>query len=234
MQTLGHCASCFILQSRRVETSDWSLTGRMHMPFERATKPCQALQNWEDAGTTQTVEGKKKKTTFPSLSMSGAQEAEENMKLSGQTQRAVYVLVSIMLQVTLCSSSSVACCSGKASWGYPGQSKRLCLRMLCQPCSQPPPGKIRCDGGWSQPAPSLPGRSEARHKSQQPWGTPNLHWAYGCPLHGPGHRVYRQFRVLWSCPPSPRGCLQKVGFGQQRGDFRQERLLQTRRGLLFS
>lgn len=30
--------------------------------------------------------------------------------------------------------------------GYPGQSKCLCLRMLCQTCSQPPPSKkIRCD-----------------------------------------------------------------------------------------
>lgn len=144
MQTLGHCASCFILQSRRVETSDWSLMGRMHMPFEWAAKPCQALQTREDAGTTQTVEVKKQKPSQASVHP-GAHEAEDKVKLWGRTQCAGYVLVSTMLEVTLwpfCPSSSIVCHSGKAGWGYPGQSKHLCLRMLCQPALDlHPPGR---------------------------------------------------------------------------------------------
>lgn len=94
--------------------------GRMHMPFEQATKPCQALQTREVAGTTQTVEVGE--NTLPSVS--GMHRAEDKMVLSCQTQGAVYVLVTVMLQVTPWPLFSFSCRVGlgRAGWGYPGRA----------------------------------------------------------------------------------------------------------------
>lgn len=61
METLGHHTSCFIIQSRSIKMSDHCLIRRMHVHFEWAVKPWQALQTWEDTGTTQVARGKLQK-----------------------------------------------------------------------------------------------------------------------------------------------------------------------------
>lgn len=70
--------------------SRWSLMGRMHMPFEQAAKPCQALQAGKDEGSTWAGAGG---TPCPSPSVSGAHRAEDRVELLCQAQGAVDALL---------------------------------------------------------------------------------------------------------------------------------------------
>lgn len=76
--------------------------------------------------------------SLPSPSVSGAHRAEDKVELLCQTQGAVYVLVTVMLQVTPWPLCSFSCRAGlgRAGWWYPGQS--TLPEDAVPACSQPP------------------------------------------------------------------------------------------------